>query len=854
MVRVFSLSAAAVAVLASSTAALDQKLYGINYDLRQGPDWDPSKCKSADTIAADLKVLSTITSNVRTYSLSDCDVSGVLTAAKDLSLTVWLGVWVSEDSKVYDAEVKAFKELMSAGLIDSNVVGINVGSEAVYREDITAEQAIKYVNDFKKVMADNDISVPVSITDIIDTFVQYPDMLKAGDIVTINQFPFWEKVEADKAAAQFNKRIQPLIKMAGDMEVIISETGWPTGGSATNGSVASEENGATYLNDFYELAEAKKWKYYYFAGFDTPYKEKQADDATTVESHFGIFDETGTMKSAYSNLKFTKTGDYSTSGSSTSTTSGSTDSVVGTVAPGSGTSGTTSTGTTGTTGNSDATTSSTNSDRTSSATTADSGASQLMAASLAACLGVVSTMLWSLAKQQKALIMASTNAQADAAASGDAANEGLLVLVIDTNPAYWFAQGGSAADRAGLQQLISSTLVFVNSYLLLHRSNRIVIIAAHAGKSAMLYPDPQQDDTSGNAEQAAKVNAGVMQRLQQLSDAPLDPAKPNRTAVAASLSRALCFVQKSPDVSEHYIAIMNGIFSAQKKSVAVDACILATEHSSFMQQAAYLTGGIYYKPNDHSGLLQYLISIYLPDPSMRKLLKLPSQDSVDFRAMCFCHREVISTAPTIAEVIAERKANNTAAFITFVPCGFKTKADTVDILLGLQRGGASIIEVGIPYSDPQADGPTIQRAHQVGVDQGITLTDVLATVKEARTKGLTAPVVLMGYYNNIMQYGEDKICPDAQEAGVDGFIIVDLPPEEAKSLSDDAAKHGLSYIPLVSPTTSEDRMKLIDSVAHGFVYCVSLTGVTGARTELPPNLDAFMATSKLPSSACCLSS
>lgn len=98
-----------------------------------------------------------------------------------------------------------------------------------------------------------------------------------------------------------------------------------------------------------------------------------------------------------------------------------------------------------------------------------------------------------------------------------------------------------------------------------------------------------------------------------------------------------------------------------------------------------------------------------------------------------------------------------------MPCGFKTKADTVEILLGLQRGGANIIEVGIPYSDPQADGPTIQRAHQVGVDQGITLTDVLATVSEARAKGLTTPVVLMGYYNNILQYGEDKICPDAQK-------------------------------------------------------------------------------------------
>ncbi|CEG40932.1 tryptophan alpha subunit [Plasmopara halstedii] len=99
----------------------------------------------------------------------------------------------------------------------------------------------------------------------------------------------------------------------------------------------------------------------------------------------------------------------------------------------------------------------------------------------------------------------------------------------------------------------------------------------------------------------------------------------------------------------------------------------------------------------------------------------------------------------------------------------------------------------------------------------------------------------MGYYNNILQYGEDRICVDAQKAGADGFIIVDLPPEEAKSLSNDAAKHGLAYIPLVSPTTTDERMQLINAVAHGFVYCVSLTGVTGARAELPPNLEAFIA-------------
>lgn len=271
--------------------------------------------------------------------------------------------------------------------------------------------------------------------------------------------------------------------------------------------------------------------------------------------------------------------------------------------------------------------------------------------------------------------------------AADRHQEGLLVIVVDTNPQQWFPNAKLLnAQGQGFQQLISSMLVFVNSYLLLHRNKRIVIIAAHAGRSEMLYPDPDQIDTSGSAEQSLKVNSRVMEKLQELGQATFDPSKSKATAIAASISRALCceydilstkgislllllmdrslvfvvinraineqsdlhprilVIQKSPDVSEHYISIMNGIFSAQKKSVAVDACIISREHSSFMQQAAYLTGGIYYKPNDPNALLQYLISIYLPEPSMRKLLKLPTQDSVDFRAMCFCHQRVISTA------------------------------------------------------------------------------------------------------------------------------------------------------------------------------------------------------------------
>lgn len=394
---VLSAAATSAALLVASTNALDQTLYGLNYDLRQGPDWDPSKCKSASTIAADLKVLSSITKNVRTYSLSDCDVAPVLTAAKSIGLTVWLGVWVSADSSVYDSEVAALKKLIQANLIDDNVVGFNVGSEAVYRKDITAEQSITYLKDFKSVLTKNKITTPVSITDIVDVLTAYPDMVTAGDVVTTNQFPFWEKMDASKAVAQFNKRIQPLLTLAGDKEVIISETGWPTAGTNANASAATSEGAGRYLNDFYLLAKEKGWKYYYFAGFDTPYKAEQAQEPETVEAYFGIFGTDGKMKSAYADLKVakiesTESEASSTSGSSTGTsdtTSGTDSTSPGSVHAGA----SSSTGTSGVSKDN----STKNSNSTNSNTNASNAAStQLATASLAACAAIVSAVFMSL--------------------------------------------------------------------------------------------------------------------------------------------------------------------------------------------------------------------------------------------------------------------------------------------------------------------------------------------------------------------------------------------------------------------------------------------------------------------------
>ncbi|CAK4744705.1 unnamed protein product [Aphanomyces euteiches] len=209
----------------------------------------------------------------------------------------------------------------------------------------------------------------------------------------------------------------------------------------------------------------------------------------------------------------------------------------------------------------------------------------------------------------------------------------------------------------------------------------------------------------------------------------------------------------------------------------------------------------------------------------------------------------------IDATFARCKQENKTAFVTFIPCGYKEKADTVPILLACQEGGADIIEVGVPYSDPGADGPVIQKAHQNGVDQGITFKDVLETVAEARSKGLTVPVVLMGYFNNFLQYGLETVCQDSKQAGVDGYIIVDLPPEEASEMSALTKEHGISFIPLVSPTTAESRMRnwsfhlfhafilliaLIASCGSGFCYVVSLNGVTGSRNALPVNLEAFI--------------
>jgi len=195
---------------------------------------------------------------------------------------------------------------------------------------------------------------------------------------------------------------------------------------------------------------------------------------------------------------------------------------------------------------------------------------------------------------------------------------------------------------------------------------------------------------------------------------------------------------------------------------------------------------------------------------------------------------------TVAQVFAKCKAENRPAFIPYLTAGFPQLDSTVDLLLALQRGGADIIELGMPFSDPLADGPTIQKSSFDALRNGVKMEDCFRYVMEAREKGLTTPIIIMGYYNPFMNYGEKKLVDDAVKYTVEGFIVVDLPPDETPTFSELCRSRNLCFVPLVAPTSTDKRLKNLGASTTGYVYCVSLTGVTGSRAELSKDLPAFV--------------
>jgi tryptophan synthase alpha chain len=177
---------------------------------------------------------------------------------------------------------------------------------------------------------------------------------------------------------------------------------------------------------------------------------------------------------------------------------------------------------------------------------------------------------------------------------------------------------------------------------------------------------------------------------------------------------------------------------------------------------------------------------------------------------------------------AELAKEGRSAFVTFLMAGDPDPATSLDIIKALPRAGADIIEIGMPFTDPMADGPSIQAAGLRALKGGMTLRKTLEMVRGFRKDDNTTPLVLMGYYNPIYIYGVDKFLDDARTAGVDGLIIVDLPPEEDDELCIPALKAGLNFIRLATPTTDDKRLPAVLANTSGFVYYVSITGITGA--------------------------
>ncbi|MEO0293263.1 MAG: tryptophan synthase subunit alpha [candidate division WOR-3 bacterium] len=191
----------------------------------------------------------------------------------------------------------------------------------------------------------------------------------------------------------------------------------------------------------------------------------------------------------------------------------------------------------------------------------------------------------------------------------------------------------------------------------------------------------------------------------------------------------------------------------------------------------------------------------------------------------------------IQEKFKELKEKNEMALILYVTGGFPNLGESMKIIKTLSKSGADIIEIGIPFSDPIADGPTIQHSSQISLTKGTTLKKILSAVKKLK---VNVPLVFMSYLNPLLAYGQEKFIKDMKDSGVSGLIIPDLPVEEASEWISLSKEYETELIFLLTPTSPLNRRKKIVSVSRGFVYCVTVTGTTGIRERLPSYLDKFL--------------
>ena len=194
----------------------------------------------------------------------------------------------------------------------------------------------------------------------------------------------------------------------------------------------------------------------------------------------------------------------------------------------------------------------------------------------------------------------------------------------------------------------------------------------------------------------------------------------------------------------------------------------------------------------------------------------------------------------IAKTFKQSQVENRAALLTYLTLGYPSPKRSLALIEAAVAGGADLVELGVPFSDPLADGPVIQRATHLALQQGTTVGGCLEMATSLRKRGIMVPFVFMGYYNPILAYGEDAFCRACHTANVDGLIVPDLPPEEGGGLEKACRRHGLALIYLLAPTSTPDRIRVVTERSSGFVYLVSVAGVTGPRKNLGDDLGSFV--------------
>ncbi|HCE17142.1 MAG TPA: tryptophan synthase subunit alpha [Anaerolinea thermolimosa] len=195
----------------------------------------------------------------------------------------------------------------------------------------------------------------------------------------------------------------------------------------------------------------------------------------------------------------------------------------------------------------------------------------------------------------------------------------------------------------------------------------------------------------------------------------------------------------------------------------------------------------------------------------------------------------------ISRAFQQAREAGYAALMPYFTLGYPDAPTSLEVIEAMAEAGADLIELGVPFSDPLADGPTIQHSTHMALEKGMSVRACLELTAELRRRGVRQPFLLMGYVNPILAYGVERYVADAARSGADGLIVPDLPPEEAETLEAACRDHGLALVYLVSPTSPPERVALVAGRTGGFLYLVSLTGVTGARSELPPGLADFIA-------------